>query len=78
MAARVRQRLLHDPVDGAAQLRRHVGVHGDVGAELGRYPRLPRRLHEAADVDDVVDRARETYPNLPVTHVVVEHAEVPA
>jgi GABA permease len=27
---------------------------------------------------DVVDRARETYPNLPVTHVVVEHAEVPA
>ena len=27
---------------------------------------------------DVVDRARETYPNLAVTHVVVEHAEVPA
>jgi GABA permease len=27
---------------------------------------------------DVVDRARETYPNLPVTHIVVEHAEVPA
>jgi GABA permease len=25
---------------------------------------------------DVVDRARETYPNLPLTHVVVEHAEV--
>ncbi|HEY5848733.1 MAG TPA: amino acid permease [Microlunatus sp.] len=27
---------------------------------------------------DVVDRARETYPNLAVTHVVVEHAEVSA
>ncbi len=27
---------------------------------------------------DVVDRAREAYPNLPVTHVVVEHAEVSA
>jgi GABA permease len=25
---------------------------------------------------DVVDRAREAYPTLPVTHVVVEHAEV--
>jgi len=25
---------------------------------------------------DVVDRARETYPNLPITHVVVQHAEV--
>lgn len=24
---------------------------------------------------DVVDRAREAYPNLPVTHVVVEHAD---
>jgi GABA permease len=26
---------------------------------------------------DVVDRARETYPNLPVTHVVVERADQP-
>jgi GABA permease len=25
---------------------------------------------------DVVDRARETFPNLPLTHVVVQHADV--
>ena len=35
-------------------------------------------VHSAWLRHDVVDRARETYPNLPVTHVVVEHAEVPA